>query len=194
MRVYEVKSSSALHAEWLRDHPMKGLFERVSKKILNFESAYDGDTKPHPHYAVYRRGVSSQNIFGYVRVLNSEDCIRMYARTQNGRASCSDLEDAGDPFIQSSGYFNMRVQDWAGAERALILMERACRERFWLETQSGVFRTSGYNSPHPAARTGPRRSIYAPPSSARRHGFRPGVALAVNAGLEESFRRSLASE
>ena len=26
------------------------------------------------------------------------------------------------------------------------------------------------------------------------HGFRPGVALAVNAGFEECFRRNLASE
>ena len=127
---YEVKSSSALHAEWLHNHPMKGLFERVSKKILNFDGAHDEDSRPHPHYAVYRRGESSQNIFGYVRVLKSEDFIRIYARTQNGRASCSDLEDAGDPFIQTSGYFNMRVQDWEGAERALILMERAYRVRF----------------------------------------------------------------
>ena len=130
MRVYEVESSSALHAEVLRNHPMKGLFEKISKKILNFEGAHDRDTKAHPHYAVYRRGESSQNIFGYVRVLKSEDFIRMYTRTQNGRASCCDLEDARDPFIQTTGYFNMRVQDWEGAERALILMERACRERF----------------------------------------------------------------
>ena len=64
-----------------------------------------------------------------MRVLKSENFIRMYARTQNGRASCSDLEDAGDPFIQTSGYFNMRVQRWEEAERALILMERAYRER-----------------------------------------------------------------
>lgn len=130
MRAYEVESSSALHAEVLRNHPMKGLFEKISKKILNFEGAHDRDTKAHPHYAVYRRDESSQNIFGYVRVLKSEDFIRMYARTQNGRASCCDLEDAMDPFIQTTGYFNMRVQDWEGAERALILMERACRERF----------------------------------------------------------------
>ncbi|MDE0624469.1 MAG: hypothetical protein OXH83_22625 [Bryobacterales bacterium] len=129
MRVYEVESSSALHAESLGNHPMNGLFERISRKILNFESAHDRDTKPHPHYAVYRRGESSQNIFGYVRVLKKEDLIRMYVRTRNGRASCSDLEDAGDPFIQTTGYFNMRVQDWEGAERALILMERAYRER-----------------------------------------------------------------
>ena len=51
-----------------------------------------------------------------------------------------------------------------------------------------------HNPPYPAARTGPRRLTCASPSAARRPRFRPGVALAVNAGLEESFRRSLASE
>ena len=64
----------------------------------------------------------------------------------------------------------------------------------WLETQQAVFRATEYNSPHPAARAGPRRFAYAAPSAARWPRFRPGVALAVNAGLEESFRRSLTSE
>ena len=129
MRIYKVESSAALHAEWLGNHLMNGLFQEVSKKILSFDGAHDRDTKPHRDYAVYRRGESSRNVFGYVRVLKSEDFIRLNARTQNGTESCSDLEDAADPFGQTTGYFNMRVQDWEQAARALILMERACKER-----------------------------------------------------------------
>lgn len=131
MRVYDEKfsSSSALHAECLGKHSMSGLFQEVAKKILNFDGAHDRDTKPHRYYAVYRRGESSQNVFGYVRVLKrEEDFMRMYARTQNGRAPCIDLEDAGDTFA-TTGYFSMRVQNREEAERALKLMKQACSER-----------------------------------------------------------------
>ena len=43
---------------------MNALLEKIAKKILSFEKAHDGDTRPHPSYAVYRRGESSQNWAG----------------------------------------------------------------------------------------------------------------------------------